>query len=159
MIELPDLTSRVHGIKSSSGEDNAAYLESLTTRTTDLKRRVQTWYESAVLPYIPFKVPEGAVDITTATEREYPALLFAVVDCVACALLVKLDDVSASLDNGYNSFDPRVLLAPDSTEYAMRQEVIRSATRYVQTHSAATAKCLRFGQKTLDYTPILGSMT
>ena len=159
LIDAPVLIIEAHKLLGSriSREDNR--IEHLMARITDLERRVQAWYRIYVIPHITITIESSgsatASDATEASERIYPKLIFAFVDCVICSLLATLEDLVDRLGESHecpNARFPSRPLTPKSC--ATRRNVARSAFIFVQARSEVSVKQLSFGLSRLGFNPL-----
>ena len=146
LVEVPGLMSKAIMLLTTPMRSDQLCLTNLAICTSDLTHRIELWYESDVLPNICSGTPEPTSDIKYTHHRKYPELLLGVVDCVTCAVLNKLDDLAASLDDARNLPDLELSIPRlDQKSYSTHQQVTRTAFMFVQAQSELTAKQLLFG--------------
>lgn len=113
---------------------------------SDLIHRIESWYESDVLPNVSTRMPECISEMKYTHHREYSELLLGVVDCVTCALLNKLGDLVAGLDDARSWLELELSLPRlDEKSYSTRLQVTHNAFTFVKAQSELTAKQLIFG--------------
>ncbi|KAH8890411.1 hypothetical protein GQ53DRAFT_175987 [Thozetella sp. PMI_491] len=153
LVDVPALTSAARLLLSTPGLESDAGLSRLTSRVRELIHRIEMWYEHQVYPHVRPKTRHGIDE--DLSDREYPELLFSFLDCVICAVLVKLDDLAESLSRLQN---PDAVSSTSLSErpgicnlYTARVVVARLARQLVESQSAVTAKQLCFGLRRLGF--------
>jgi hypothetical protein len=135
-------------------QEDTAHRRDLLNQMAELKQRIEEWYETTLYPHIYDTAVLDIRDIRHIQSRDYPGLLLALLDCVACSLLIKLDGLAARLDTASNyNISCTPLSLNDDQMYITRCEVARSACMFVQARSEVTTKQMHFGLSNLGYVP------
>lgn len=146
LVEIPGLMAKAFMLLATPIQSDQLCLTNLAIYISGLIRRIELWYETDVLPNICSRTPERTIGMKYTHAREYADLLLGVVDCVTCALLNKLDDLTASLDDACNWQDLELSISRlDQKSYSTRRQVTLTAFMFVKAQSEVTAKQLIFG--------------
>lgn len=149
LIEVPGLLSKANELSVSYTTNKSDLYRDFTLVVCCLLSRIRSWYDQNVIPLICGEKPNNSEQPNGIwRERNYPDLLFAVLDCVVCSLLAKLSHLATHLGEKSSGSNIWHLITP-STGLAYT-EIASGAYSFVQQHSYVMGKQLAFGQSKLN---------